>query len=325
MDYERRKRNEIINYQDITNIHDLPEIYHYWSTKYLKPKFEAIGYKGLNDFYIQQINAAGKRGFDEVIRILSVGSGNCDTEIELAKLLLTQGDQHFQFSCIDLNPTMLDRGQQLASNSGLSERFEFFCCDINSWVPKTKYDVIFANQCLHHFVELERLFNCFQGAMKECGILLTNDMIGKNGHMRWPEAAIIMEALWSTLNKRYTYNHQKHQFDEKFVNWDCSQNSFEGIRSQDILPLLCERFYFDVFVGFSNLITPFIDRAYGHNYRPDNQLDCQFIEIVAKMDDHLIDNGVLKPTQMVAAISKIELGAEQCFRHRSSKNSIRWP
>jgi SAM-dependent methyltransferase len=325
MDYESRKKNEIDNYQNVTTVHDLPEIYHYWSSRYLQPKFESLGYNDLNDFYVQQINAAGKRGLDEVIRILSVGSGNCDTEVELAKLFLAQGQKNFQFSCLDLNAAMLDRGRQLASKSGLSENFDFICCDINSWEPDTAYDVVFANQCLHHFVELERLFDCFRSAMKKYGILLTNDMIGRNGHMRWPEAVIFMETLWSTLDRRYMYNHQKHQFDDTFVNQDCSQNSFEGIRSQDILPLLCERFHFDVFVGFCNLITPFIDRAYGHNYQPDNPLDCQYIEIVARMDDHLIDSGVLKPTQMVAAISKTELGTERCLRHRSSKNSIRWP
>ena len=42
--------------------------------------------------------------------------------------------------------------------------------------------------------------------------------------------------------------------------------SFEGIRAQDILPLLVERFTFDEFIGFGNVIDPFVDRSFGPNF-----------------------------------------------------------
>ena len=319
MDYEKRRQNEIDNYRNVTNVHDLPEIYHYWSGRYLKPKFEAVGYADLNDFYLQQIAAAGDREASERIAILSVGSGNCDAEVDLAQRLLADGVREFTLACLDLNPAMLERGRQLAAEAGLAEKFEFICADINAWEPDCEFDVLFANQCLHHFVELESLFDSFHRSLKETGVLLTNDMIGRNGHMRWPEALPYIEALWATLDRRYQYNHQKQQYDEEFVNWDCSGSSFEGIRAQDILPLLCERFHFETFIGFTNLMTPFIDRAYGHNFDPENPLDCQFIDIVARMDEYCIDKGILKPTQMVAALTKSQLAPERYYRHWSSK------
>ena len=46
--------------------------------------------------------------------------------------------------------------------------------------------------------------------------------------MRWPEALIIIEALWATLPERYKFNHQFKALHETFVNWDCSKKGFEG-------------------------------------------------------------------------------------------------
>jgi len=34
--------------------------------------------------------------------------------------------------------------------------------------------------------------------------------------------------------------------------WDCSKQGFEGIRAQDILPLLVKKFSFRSFLGFGN-------------------------------------------------------------------------
>jgi trans-aconitate methyltransferase len=59
--------------------------------------------------------------------------------------------------------------------------------DVNATKPTSKFDVIMANHSLHHIVELEKTFDTIFDCLNENGIFATCDMIGRNGHMRWPE------------------------------------------------------------------------------------------------------------------------------------------
>ena len=64
--------------------------------------------------------------------------------------------------------------------------------------------------------------------------------------MRWPEAYGVLSELWKELPETYKYNHQLKRLEIEYENWDCSTEGFEGIRSQDILPLLIETFHLDL-------------------------------------------------------------------------------
>jgi hypothetical protein len=129
-------------------------------------------------------------------------------------------------------------------------------------------------------------------------------MIGRNGHMRWPEACEQIARLWSLLPDTYKYNHQLSRLEETFDNWDCSKEGFEGIRAQDILSLLIESFEFEYFLAFSNLIDVFCDRSFGHNFSRERSFDRAFIDFVAELDERLIREGTLTPTHLVAVMTR---------------------
>jgi hypothetical protein len=150
-------------------------------------------------------------------------------------------------------------------------------------------------------------------------------MIGRNGHMRWPEALEIVLALWSVLEDRHKWNHQLNRFESVYENWDCSAEGFEGIRAQDILPLLVKQFKFHRFVAFANLISIFIDRGFGHNFDVDNARDCYFIDFVARLDDYYIEMGTIKPTQMIASMTKFEVVPAQVYKHLTPEFCVRLP
>ena len=139
-----------------------------------------------------------------------------------------------------------------------------------------QYHLVMVNHSLHHFVALELLFDTIHKVLHPEGYFVADDMIGRNGHMRWPEALAILEELWAELPDRYKYNHQLRRLEIEYENWDCSrQGGNEGIRSQDILPLLLKKFHFDLFVGFANVIDVFVDRNFGHNFDPNDAQDNQ--------------------------------------------------
>jgi hypothetical protein len=100
------------------------------------------------------------------------------------------------------------------------------------------------------------------------------------------------------------FNTILNRYEELYENWDCSKESFEGIRSQDILPLLLGNFHFQLFVGFANVIDPFTDRAFGHNFDMRKPWDRAFIDQVHARDEQEMIAGRIKPTHMTAVVGK---------------------
>lgn len=325
MSYSAKLEQEISNYKDVVNVNALPDIFSYWSNKYLRPKLESLGFSSPDHVYISYISQIAARKAAGRCEILSVGAGNCDAEVRLGELLRRDGVENFAFDCLDLNREMLARGRQLALERNLDASFGFIEADINSWAVEKSYDVIIANQSLHHFVELETLFAKTWQALSDDGVFLTNDMIGRNGHMRWPEALELVQACWSLLEDKHKWNHQLQRLEPVYENWDCSDSGFEGVRAQDILPLLLKTFSFSCFLGFGNVINVFVDRGFGHNFDPADPRDCQFIDFVAGLDDYFIESGKIKPTQMVAAMTKYPPAETKIYKHLTPEFCMRDP
>ncbi len=86
-----------------------------------------------------------------------------------------------------------------------------------------------ANHSWHHLLALEHIFDTVQSGLDDNGTFVVADMIGRNGHMRWPEVLAIVDAAWAFCPDTYKYNHLLHRFEAKYENWDCSNGSFEGV------------------------------------------------------------------------------------------------
>jgi SAM-dependent methyltransferase len=302
--YDSRIAAEIANFEHDEVVHNLPEIFHYWSNKYLLPMIQPFGFIHPDDFFIKQLANAMPSSANAHAHFISIGAGNCDTEVRVAQGLIAMGITNFTIECIELNPAMLARGRALATDTGLHAHVLPVQGDFNKWEPTKPYNAVMANQSLHHVLELEHLFNAILTAIKTSnGVLITSDMIGRNGHMRWPEALAIVEEYWLTLDDKYKNNRQLKRVENKFVNWDCSTEGFEGIRAQDILPLLNQQFHFDLFIPFSNVIAPFVDRSFGPNFDLNSADDRAFIDAVHARDELEIAAGRIKPTQMFAVLS----------------------
>jgi SAM-dependent methyltransferase len=261
----------------------------------------------------------------ETCFILSVGCGDSASEINIAQWLIENDIHNFTFECMDINRDVLERGRRSAAEKGFAERFAFAVFDVNGWQPSREYNIILAIQCLHHFVELELLFEKIHRSLRRDGFFLTDDMIGRNGHQRWPEALRFVDEFWKELPAPYTYNHSLKRFEPKYENWDCSTEGFEGIRAQDILPLLVKKFHFDLFVGFGNVVDIFIDRAFGFNFDPEREWDRNFIDRVHALDVEQIEQGMIKPTHMYAVLTRHPVEHPKFHKHLTPEFCLRKP
>ena len=302
--YESRVKVEKARYRDVVQVHQLPGIFHYWSDRYVRPKLEAFGFSHPNALFETEAEKRCRAESGRLQRFVSIGAGNCDLEVNLAIGLKRKSIQNFVFECLDLNEEMLERGRSSAEAQDVSEHIEPISADFNSWRPQRKYDMVMANQALHHVLNLERLFEAIHEGTKPDALFVVSDMIGRNGHLRWPEALAIVHEFWHELPEAYRFNHQLQRQEEIYENWDCSSEGFEGIRSQDILPLLLRKFNFDLFIPFGNVIDVFVDRAFGHNFDAAMEWDRQFIDRVHARDEAEMLAGNIKPTHMLAVMHK---------------------
>jgi hypothetical protein len=220
---------------------------------------------------------------------------------------------------------MLERGRRLATDAGLADRFTFEVADLDRWRPARPVAACIAYHSLHHLAELERLFAGVHDALDDRGVFLVNDMIGRNGHLRWPEALTVVDEIWRRLPDRYKHNHQLRRFEPDFDDWDCSVEGNEGIRAEDVLPLLIESFHFDTFIAFGNVMDVFVDRSFGPNFSPDRPEDVAWIDEIARLDEALIDSGEVKPTHLIAALRTRPVSRPRCYRQWTPEFCVRRP
>ena len=300
--YAERLAQERERFDAEINVHDLPDIFHYWSNKYLRPLLNSFGYDNIEDFFACELASLAVDG--RALAIASVGSGDCATEVEVARRLREKGVVEFQFTCMDISGEALRRGQEIAAAVGMAGHFRFLPHDFNTGIQGEGWDAVMANQSLHHVLQLETLFDSIRDRLADHGCLLTSDMIGRNGHQRWPEARALVDEVWPWLPPAYRFNRQLDRREDEFLDWDCAQEGFEGVRAQDILPLLLERFAPAVFLAWGNIIDVFIDRGFGHGFHRKTEWDLHFIDRTHALDDAAIMAGHIKPTHVLARFQK---------------------
>ncbi len=300
--YAQRIEQENEIFADQLEVHALPEIFHYWSNRHLLPLAQEFGFQHPEHFLAQQLFASARRTGASHPRFISLGAGNCDAEVRIARSLQELGLANFSLECLDINESMLARGLAAASEAGVGQQIIPLRADFNDWRPQEVYHGIVANQSLHHVLALEHLLDAVHEALAPEAIFAVSDMIGRNGHLRWPEALVLVREFWAELPESYRENLLLRRHEQEFMDWDCSGEGFEGIRAQDILPLLIERFGFEAFFAYGNLIDPFIDRGFGHHFSEQRPWDRDFIDRVHARDEVELRAGRIKPTHMLAAL-----------------------
>lgn len=316
---------ELLRYRWITEVHALPPIFHYWSNRYVRPATESFGFSNPDEFFMGQVRRYCPAERGDLRRFVSLGAGNCDSEVRLARALVDSGCSDFTIECVERNAQMLARGHNLALQQNVAQHIVGVGADLNAWKPSGTYDAVIANQSLHHVVNLESLFDGVAGALAAQGRFVICDMIGRNGHQRWPEALAIVQELWRELPKEYRFDHLLQRQMDTFMDRDCSVSGCEGIRSQDILPLLIDRFGFELFIGFANVVDPFVDRAFGPNFNPEREWDRAFIDQVHTRDSAELSAGNITPTHMFAVLTTDREARNQPLEGQTPEQYVRRP
>lgn len=242
----------------------------------------------------------------EAPQMLSLGSGPCGVEMGLAEKITS----NYHYHCIDLNEHVLAIGQRQMEKRGLNMTVQ--AMDLNFIELETeKYDIITAFAALHHLDELEKIYAAINNALKPNGIFATVDVITRNGLMMWPETYEVVKGLWSIWPDKYKFNHTSYatpRFTPEHKNVDYGKESFEAIRSQDLLPLLPEFFDPIIYIPYYSISRRFLDTQYGPNYDLNDPYDYGMVEFIWNLDCYYIRERVLPPETMFAVMRKKNMG-----------------
>lgn len=322
--YDEKVRQQIEQYRDI-NIHDLPEIFHYWSARTIAPVIDAVYQRGsFTDIYAEHFRQCFERTGN--MKVLSLGAGDAWVEVDIARKLVEAGLDDFKIQCAEISGHLIERGLERAHKAGLARHIDYEHSDLNALKPEGKVAAVMANQSLHHFVDLEGVMDLVAQSLEPEGRFVSNDTIGRNGHLRWPEAKALVQYFWDELPESYKFHHLLQRFESpQFLDWDCSNEGFEGVRAQDILPMLVERFGFTHFAAWGGLADVFVDRGFGHNFSVSKPADVAFIDKVQALNDALADIGFIKPTQMFAVMTLDKDAPCISFRGMTPERAVRDP
>lgn len=278
----------------------LPPIFHYWSGRYLTPDVKRLGIGSPEEFYLARIveQAAGATG---AVRVLSVGSGAASMEIALAEKLKAAGVPA-QVLCLDFNPGLMRKAAADATERGLAGLIAFDTRDCNKPFDLAHQDVIIVNQFFHHVTELETFCASLRASLAPRGLLLTSDIVGRNGHRLWPDVDAEVQRFWTGLPPEKRFDRYFGSVQEHYRSIDHAAYSNEGVRAQDIVRCLLAEFDFELFLSFAGAIMPFIERRAGFNFDPQHAEDRELIDRVQAADAAGLAAGRYPAVNMIAAL-----------------------
>lgn len=200
----------------------------------------------------------------EFTKILSIGSGPCAVEMEIAANITAD----YQWDCIDLNENLIHDATRRAREKGYN--LNPIVGDINKVVFDSEYDLVVAVASLHHFVNLEQLFSNISRALKPSGEFVTYEPICRNGMFLFRMQRVILGVIFLLLPAKYRINHQDYpgekRVDRFYNEYDRGGWTFECIRSGDIAPLLKKNFSVKHYGRGMTFLRRVSDSIYGPNY-----------------------------------------------------------
>jgi len=226
-------------------------------------------------------------------KIISLGCGTGDWEVAL-----TEKSDKISTDLVEINPDLLKYAKEYSKKHQL--KVNTIIQDVNNLnLKKNEYDFVIVRSSLHHFLELEHVFEEIKHALKPHGtFLVMGEVIGRNGQLLYNETREKINDIMKILPEKYRLNHHTNRIDHEFPDIDYAKDSFEAIRSEEIYPLIMR--YFDAVehIAFDTIISYLLDFRYGPNYDINRNLDKSIIELIVNLDMHYLENKILKPTAL---------------------------
>lgn len=286
-EYARLIEEEKGHYSNIEVTEDLKEggvhaggcWQYYWTRVNAVLSGGPIGYIG--DFIASRFSDP-----DQTINILSLGSGYCGNELDLARRL--KGRAHV--ICTDINNRLFAQAQAVATAENLGMEFRVEDLNFISIEP-AQYHMIFAHAVLHHVINLESLFDEIAHGLRNDGFLHLVEVVGENRRLIWPENEVFANLLLEQIPNRITDGQRLVVVPE--------DSGMEGIRQEDIIPELRKAFHTEyeyLHGAFMRFVCTNEELAV--RFDPRNAETRRCLDFLIDCDVAAVNNGILRPLEV---------------------------
>lgn len=189
-----------------SNFWSIPKVKERWNTLITGDKKQ--------DYISYLINTTLKDKKD--LKLLSIGSGISNTEIELAK------NTHIfkKITCLDIAENLLEKASTSAKKQNLTN-IEFIAKSIyDIHLNEQEFDVVFFKASLHHFDKIDSfLANRIKPLIKPNGLLIINEFVGATRHQFSKNQIAAINKAIALIPKKY-----RVRFKSRFL-----KNKYRGV------------------------------------------------------------------------------------------------
>lgn len=228
---------------------ELHQIIDYMASKFWNNKKT---YKGIdenhycsNEVFLQRLIKEQKGSFDieqyfpnkNDLCILSLGCGTGQLERDLLNRNICT-----QIDAIDISEESIKEAIEKVKEIDKDKIINYYCSNLNTdKLQLNKYDLIIAQECMHHIQNLEFAYTNINNALKENGVFVQNEYVGPN-RFQWNDYQIKkVNDVLKLLPLKYK---AKEKYEKQKIEHIIKADPSEAVRSVEILPL--SKHHFDV-------------------------------------------------------------------------------
>lgn len=235
---------------------------------------------------------------------LSVGCGSGHRELRWAEL--------GRFECIDAYDLSEPRIRHAISNAnqkGYSDIINYRVGDMYSLeVCENYYDVVLAEQSLHHFSPLDEILVKINRFLKPNGYFIVNEFVGPT-RFQWTDRQLeVTNGLLSVFPLKYktvwdTNSIKAKIFKPGRLRMMLSDPS-EAVESSKIMPLLYEIFDVIEVKEYGGTILHLLFSGIAHNFISEDMETRRLLKICFEVEDLLLTSGDIQSDFVVAICKK---------------------
>jgi ubiquinone/menaquinone biosynthesis C-methylase UbiE len=293
-DAEKVKNTWSITNIPPTNWWDIPAVQSRWN--YLVSGDRDIDYNQyISEKYFKEKHA---------LQALSLGCGGGERELRWAET-----NKFNLIDAYDLSSERIDYATKIANHSSYGKRLNYQVGNIYEIdIKNDYYDVIFAEQSLHHFSPLKDLLVKIDRTLKVDGCFILNEFVGPT-RFQWTNRQLeIVNSLLDMFPDKYKKIWNSNLIKPKVIKHSqlsmILRDPSEAIESFNILPLLHEIFDVVELKGYGGSILHLLFGGIAHHFlTPDNEAQ-ELLRLCFEMEDFLIKTGEVNHDFVVAICKK---------------------
>ena len=203
-----------------------------------------------------------------------------------------------KFDAYDISEKSIKIAKKEAKKENLDSYINYQVANVNKIVlSKNKYNIAFGSMAVHHFLNLEHIFEELRKSLKPKGLSIVNEFVGPS-QFQWTEKQIdIMNELLEILPEKYkvdlTSGDLKEQVYRQSIEAMNNYDPSEAIRSNDIVPLIAKYFDIEERIDYGGTILHILLQNIVGNFNPSRDEDITILRLLCYIEERLIKERVL--------------------------------